>query len=82
MLYEVITSAMGQSLGYRPEDLPATMRLTGRLLRLPIYASLTMQFVYSTDAFPELTETAFADMFGVWVNGEPVEILAPDGCYV
>ena len=34
-------SAMGQSLGYKPEDLPATMRFAESLLRLPIYASLT-----------------------------------------
>ena len=36
-------SAMGQSLGYKPEDLPATIQLTERLLRLPIYASLTIE---------------------------------------
>ncbi len=35
-------SAMGESLGYKPEDLPATMRLANGLLRLPVYASLTM----------------------------------------
>ena len=34
-------SAMGKKLGYKPEDLPATMRLSERMLRLPLYASLT-----------------------------------------
>ena len=36
------SSAMGQSLGYNPEDLPDTMRFAESLLRLPIYASLTL----------------------------------------
>jgi len=34
-------SVMGKKLGYKPEDLPATMRLSERMLRLPLYASLT-----------------------------------------
>lgn len=32
---------MGLSLGYRPGQLPVTESLSDRLLRLPLYSSLT-----------------------------------------
>jgi dTDP-4-amino-4,6-dideoxygalactose transaminase len=35
------TSPMGRKLGYRPGDLPVTERQSGRVLRLPMYATLT-----------------------------------------
>ena len=47
-------SAMGQSLGYNPKDLPDTMRFAESLLRLPIYASLTLdECVAVADAVQE-----------------------------
>lgn len=35
------SSPMGQKLGYRPEDLPITEKVSSCLLRLPMYAALT-----------------------------------------
>lgn len=35
------TSAMGVKLGYQPDDLPVTQRVSECLLRLPVYAGLT-----------------------------------------
>jgi len=34
-------SAMGEKLGYKPDDLPATQHVSSCLLRLPVYAGLT-----------------------------------------
>jgi dTDP-4-amino-4,6-dideoxygalactose transaminase len=34
-------SAMGAALGYKPEDLPVTQRVSAGLLRLPVYAGMT-----------------------------------------
>ncbi len=36
-------SAMGRRLGCKPEDLPVTQFVSGCLLRLPVYASLTQE---------------------------------------
>jgi dTDP-4-amino-4,6-dideoxygalactose transaminase len=44
------SSPMGRRLGYREDDLPVTEDLSGRLLRLPIYAGMTeieMDYVIS-----------------------------------
>jgi dTDP-4-amino-4,6-dideoxygalactose transaminase len=35
------SSAMGAALGYKPEDLPVTQRVSAGLLRLPVYAGMT-----------------------------------------
>jgi len=36
-------SAMGHRLGYKPEDLPAALSVSERLLRLPMYAGMTAE---------------------------------------
>lgn len=36
-------SAMGRRLGYAPEDLPVTQSVCGRLLRLPLFAAMTLE---------------------------------------
>lgn len=44
------SAPVGLSLGYRKEDLPVTKEMSGRLLRLPIYAGMTQeQFTYIRD---------------------------------
>lgn len=35
-------SVMGRKLGYKPGDLPVTESVSGRLLRLPLFAAMTM----------------------------------------
>jgi len=37
------SSPMGLAMGYQPGDLPVTEDIAGRLLRLPVYASLSEQ---------------------------------------
>lgn len=37
------TSAMGQKLGWKPDDLPVTQSVSARMLRLPIYADMPME---------------------------------------
>jgi len=44
------SSPVGLGLGYRKEDLPVTEEMSGRLLRLPMYAGMTReQFTYVRD---------------------------------
>lgn len=40
---------------------------------------LTMQFVFSSDEYPEFANSIYQDFFGVWINGELVEHDVGDG---
>jgi len=40
---------------------------------------LTMQFVFSSEEYPEFANSIYQDFFGVWVNGEFVEHDVGDG---
>lgn len=40
---------------------------------------LTMQFVFSSEEYPEFANSSYQDFFGVWVNGQPVEHDVGDG---
>ncbi|PWE32677.1 2,3,4,5-tetrahydropyridine-2,6-carboxylate N-succinyltransferase [Maritimibacter sp. 55A14] len=46
---------------------------------IPDSDTLTMQFVFSSEEFPEFTTSQFQDMVGVWVNGQPVQLAVGDG---
>ena len=41
---------------------------------IPTDAVLTMQFVFSSDEYPEYTNSVFNDMVGVWINGTHVPL--------
>ncbi|MEH6829715.1 MAG: Hint domain-containing protein [Sulfitobacter sp.] len=40
---------------------------------------LTMQFVFSSDEYPEFANSIYQDFFGVWINGELIEHDVGDG---
>ena len=40
---------------------------------------LTMQFVFSSEEYPEFANSIYQDFFGVWVNGKQVEHEVGDG---
>ncbi|SEL10266.1 Hint domain-containing protein [Roseovarius nanhaiticus] len=40
---------------------------------------LTMQFVFSSDEYPEFALGAFQDFVGVWINGQQVQLSVGDG---
>ena len=40
---------------------------------------LTMQFVFSSEEYPEFANSIYQDFFGVWINGELVEHDVGDG---
>ncbi|MEX1236427.1 MAG: Hint domain-containing protein [Roseovarius sp.] len=40
---------------------------------------LTMQFVFSSDEYPEYAVGAFQDLVGVWINGQQVQLSVGDG---
>ncbi|MCK0151675.1 Hint domain-containing protein [Marivita sp. S6314] len=40
---------------------------------------MTMRFVFSSEEYPEFTNSIYQDFVGVWVNGVQVEIVAGDG---
>ncbi len=40
---------------------------------------LTMQFVFSSDEYPEYAVGAFQDFVGVWINGQQVQLSVGDG---
>ncbi|WP_439122815.1 Hint domain-containing protein [Marivita sp.] len=40
---------------------------------------MTMRFVFSSEEFPEFTNSVFQDFVGVWVNGQQVDIQAGNG---
>ncbi len=46
---------------------------------IPTGDFLTMQFVFSSEEFPEFATGAFQDFVGVWINGQFVELSAGDG---
>ena len=37
------SAPMGQKLGWKPEDCPVTEDMGGRVLRLPLYADMTVE---------------------------------------
>lgn len=40
---------------------------------------MTMQFVFSSEEYPEFTNSIYQDFVGVWINGQQVDIVAGDG---
>ncbi len=40
---------------------------------------MTMQFVFSSEEYPEFTNSIYQDFVGVWINGSKVEIGVGDG---
>jgi len=46
---------------------------------IPTGDTLTMQFVFSSDEYPEYSNTIYNDAVGVWVNGMPATLTVGDG---
>src|SRR6056297_1430822 len=46
---------------------------------IPTGDVMTMQFVFSSEEFPEYATGAFQDFVGVWINGTQVEMSVGDG---
>jgi hypothetical protein len=46
---------------------------------IPTGDTLTMQFVFASDEYPEFTNSLFNDVVGVWVNGQSVPIVVGSG---
>jgi hypothetical protein len=46
---------------------------------IPDEDTLTMQFVFSSEEYPEFANSIYQDFFGVWINGEFVEHDVGDG---
>lgn len=46
---------------------------------IPTTDTLSMQFVFSSEEYPEYSNALFTDMIGVWVDGQPVDLVAGDG---
>jgi hypothetical protein len=46
---------------------------------IPTGNLMTMQFVFSSEEYPEFANGAYQDFFGVWVNGQQVELAVGDG---
>ena len=46
---------------------------------IPTGNLMTMQFVFSSEEYPEFATGAYQDFFGVWVNGQQVELAVGDG---
>ena len=40
---------------------------------------MTMRFVFSSEEYPEFTNSIYQDFVGVWINGQQVQIVAGDG---
>ena len=40
---------------------------------------MTMRFVFSSEEYPEFTNSVFQDFVGVWINGQQVDIQAGNG---
>nr|WP_259989603.1 Hint domain-containing protein [Sulfitobacter sp. S190] len=40
---------------------------------------MTMQFVFSSEEYPEFENSIYQDFFGVWINGQQVELDVGDG---
>jgi hypothetical protein len=46
---------------------------------IPTGDTLTMQFVFASDEYPEFTNSLFNDVMGVWVNGTSVPLVIGEG---
>ena len=46
---------------------------------IPTGDTLTMQFVFSSEEYPEYSNSLYNDAVGVWVNGSPVSLTVGDG---
>lgn len=46
---------------------------------IPDESVMTMRFVFSSEEYPEFTDSIYQDFVGVWVNGQQVDIAAGDG---
>jgi hypothetical protein len=46
---------------------------------VPEHELMTMRFVFSSEEYPEFTNSIYQDFVGVWINGSQVEIVAGDG---
>ena len=46
---------------------------------IPTGNLMTMQFVFASEEYPEFATGAYQDFFGVWVNGQQVNLAVGDG---
>ncbi|KMW60634.1 iron-regulated protein frpC [Candidatus Rhodobacter oscarellae] len=46
---------------------------------IPTGDTLTMQFVFASEEYPEFSNTIYNDAVGVWVNGSPADLSVGDG---
>ncbi|SHH65767.1 Hint domain-containing protein [Marivita hallyeonensis] len=46
---------------------------------IPDADTMTMRFVFSSEEYPEFTNSVYQDFVGVWVNGQQVNILPGNG---
>ncbi|PTX58037.1 Hint domain-containing protein [Litoreibacter ponti] len=46
---------------------------------IPDGDTLSIQFVYSSEEYPEFVNSIYNDLVGVWVNGAPVSLAVGDG---
>ena len=46
---------------------------------IPDASFMTIRFVFSSEEYPEFTNSIYQDFVGVWVNGQQVEIMPGDG---
>ena len=46
---------------------------------IPTGDTLSMQFVFSSEEYPEYVNSLYNDVVGVWVNGQPVEVTIGTG---
>ncbi|WP_233192761.1 Hint domain-containing protein [Acidimangrovimonas sediminis] len=46
---------------------------------IPSGDTMTMQFVFSSEEYPEYVNSLFNDAVGVWVNGKPVDVTVGSG---
>ncbi len=46
---------------------------------IPTGDTMTMQFVFSSEEYPEYANSIYNDAVGVWINGVPVELTVGDG---
>lgn len=46
---------------------------------IPTGTTMTMQFVFSSEEYPEYTSSLYQDFVGVWINGAQVDLSIGDG---
>jgi len=46
---------------------------------IPVGDTITMQFVFSSDEYPEYANSLFNDVVGIWINGVPATMTIGDG---